>query len=94
LKLTCTSDDMVPLAKAVGLQPPVRLWKPEERDQLMAELDAAYFILYGIKREDVAYILSTFRIPGEKRGQLLPPGGTLSRILWQYDELLGKSTGV
>jgi hypothetical protein len=54
LKLTCTSDDMVPLAKAVGLQPPVRLWKPEERDQLMAELDAAYFILYGIKREDVA----------------------------------------
>jgi hypothetical protein len=36
-------------------------WDEAERAQLMAELDAAYFLLYGINREDAAYILSTFK---------------------------------
>ncbi|MFA7237140.1 MAG: hypothetical protein WC058_09765 [Phycisphaeraceae bacterium] len=35
-------------------------WDPADRIQLMAELDAAYFILYGIDRDDADYILSTF----------------------------------
>ena len=60
LKLSCTADDMRPLAAAAGLDPPVHKWKPEERAQLMAELDAAYFLLYGLDRDDVQYILSTF----------------------------------
>ena len=28
---------------------------------MMAELDAAFFLLYGIERDDVQYILSTFK---------------------------------
>ena len=50
------------------------LLTPADRKQLMAELDAAYFILYGIDRDDAAYILSTFSgvfeadplLPGER----------------------------
>ncbi len=70
LKLTCTAEDMRPLAEACGFKEGVHQWKPAERAELMAELDAAYFTLYGIKRDDVEYILSTFTGPGREP----PPG--------------------
>ena len=61
LKLSCTADDMKPLAKACGVNPLVHKWNPDERDQLLAELDAAYFILYGVDREDMIYMLTAFQ---------------------------------
>jgi hypothetical protein len=36
-------------------------WDEAERAELMAELDAAYFHLYGLSRDDAEYILSTFK---------------------------------
>jgi hypothetical protein len=69
LKLTCTAEDMLPLAEACNFTSGIfqreyggRLnrWDEEERARLMAELDAAYFHLYGINRDDAEYILSTF----------------------------------
>src|SRR5439155_6784062 len=54
LKLSCTADDMIPLAAACDFQGSrgdgVHLWKESERAQIRAELDAAYFHLYGIER--------------------------------------------
>jgi hypothetical protein len=41
-------------------------WDEERRFVLHCELDAAYFHLYGIAREDVAYIMETFRVWREK----------------------------
>ena len=67
LKLTCTADDMRPLAEAAGFDPPVHKWNPGERAELMAELDAAFFLLYGIDRDDAEYILSTFARPAGGR---------------------------
>ena len=61
LRLTCTSDDMRPLAEAAEFKPGVVKWKEAERAELRAELDAAYFRLYGIGDEDVEYILGTFQ---------------------------------
>ena len=87
LKLTCTAEDMQPLAEAAGFDPPVHSWKPEERARLLAELDAAYFLLYGLKRDDVEYILSTFartRQPDESTGHLVQ---TDTAILESYDRL-------
>ena len=87
LKLTCTANDMRPLAKAAGLQKEVHKWKPEERSELQAELDAAYFILYSVKRPDIEYILDTFtrtrRCDEPALGRFRP--GEL--ILDAYDEL-------
>jgi hypothetical protein len=60
LKLTCTANDMRPFAEAAELDPPVYKWRADERAQLKADLDAAFFHLYGIDREDVEYILGTF----------------------------------
>ena len=61
LKLSCTADDMKPLAKACGMKPPVHQWNQDERNLLLAELDAAFFILYGVDREDMIYMLTAFQ---------------------------------
>jgi hypothetical protein len=82
LKLTCTSNDMRPLAKAARFDPPVHKWKPE--------LDAAYFLLYGIQRDDVEYILSTFRGAGSPPESTLIPVTTAALILKHYDRLQAK----
>jgi type I restriction-modification system DNA methylase subunit len=91
LKLTCTSNDMIPLAEAAGFEPPVHKWNPEERAKLMAELDAAYFILYGIDRDDVEYILSTFQGLGKRDADMFGGADTATLILSYYDEFLAKS---
>jgi len=97
LKLSCTSSDMVPLADACGfnagdeLGGRINRWKPQERADLLAELDAAYFHLYGIEREDAEYILSTFKIAG-KPVEGLPGTRTLAeRVLDTYDHLAANS---
>ena len=61
LKLTCTSDDMLPFAKAADFTPAPHRWREDERARLRAELDAAYFALYRISREEIDYILTTFQ---------------------------------
>ena len=91
LKLTCTADDMRPLAEAVEFDPPVHKWNPAERARLMAELDAAFFLLYGIKRDDVEYILSTFsraRRDEDLAGELFP---VETSIVGVYDQLMQRS---
>ena len=37
-------------------------WDEERRFIIRCELDALYFHLYGVEREDIAYILDTFLI--------------------------------
>ncbi len=87
LKLTCTADDMRPLAEATGLKPSVHKWNPEERAQLQAELDAAFFLLYGVKRKDVEYILSTFSGTRRRDESQFGSFRTASLLLDAYDEL-------
>jgi hypothetical protein len=90
LKLTCTSNDMIPLAEAAGLEPPVHPWKPTERADLMAQLDAAYFILYGIERDDVEHILSTFTGASEAPPDMFGTVSVADKILKHYDHLCSK----
>ena len=53
----------------------------------MAELDAAYFLLYGIERNDVEYILTTFAGLRDESSDLLAGSNTTTRILQFYDDL-------
>jgi hypothetical protein len=93
LKLTCVSNDMKPLAEAAGFKPLIHTWDPRERAELQAEIDAAFFLLYGVRREDVEYILSTFNgIKKESEG-LLTGGTTQGRILACYDKFWEAAAG-
>ena len=62
LKLTFTAHDMAPFAKDLGYTGPPFPWDEEKRRHLRARLDALYFHLYGLSRDDTEYILSTFPI--------------------------------
>lgn len=92
LKLTCTANDMKPLAEAAGFDPPVHRWNPAERAELLAELDAAYFILYGIDRDDAVYILSTFQGIQDDGNASFVSGATSQSqlILEAYDKLISR----
>jgi hypothetical protein len=83
LKLSCTAEDMIPLAKACDFMGSrgdgVHLWKEAERAEIRAELDAAYFHLYGVERSDVEYMLSTFSNAGVVRDD----ERTSQQILWK-----------
>ena len=62
LRLTYTAHDMAPFARDLGYDGPPFIWDEEERRHLRARLDALYFHLYGLSREDADYVLSTFPI--------------------------------
>jgi hypothetical protein len=62
LELTYTAWDLEPFARDCGYEGPPFRWDPERRFLLRAELDAAFFHLYGLSRDDVAYILDTFPV--------------------------------
>jgi len=87
VRLTCVSNDMKPLAEAAGFKPLVYRWDSMERAELEAELDAAFFLLYGVNREDAEFILSTFSGISRECEGAFPGGSTLERILASYDRL-------
>jgi hypothetical protein len=66
LELVYTSWKMAPFARELGNAGPPFLWDEERRSLLRAELDAACFHLYGIKCEDVEYIMEAFPIVKRK----------------------------
>ncbi|MCY3939264.1 MAG: restriction endonuclease [Chloroflexi bacterium] len=62
LRLTYTAHDMAPFARDLGHDGPPFAWDEEERRHLRARLDALYFHLYGLDRDDARYVLGTFPI--------------------------------
>lgn len=90
LKLTCTSNDMIPLAKACGFSPTIHKWNQRERAELIAELDAAFFLLYGIDRKDIEYILSTFAGVRKEHKKTLDGLCTFDLVLKHYERLREK----
>ena len=66
LELTYTAWDLQPFARDCGYHGPPFRWDEERRFLLRCELDAAYFHLYSIERDDVDYIMETFPIVKRK----------------------------
>ena len=62
LRLTYTAHDMATFARDLGHDGPPFIWNEGERRHLRARLDALYFHLYGLSRDDAAYVLDTFPI--------------------------------
>jgi hypothetical protein len=87
LELSYTTYDMAPFADDLGDEGPPFRWHEERRFAMRAELDAAFFHLYGIVRDDVDYIMETF--PVVKRRDIDRRGSfhTKELILQVYDAM-------
>jgi DEAD/DEAH box helicase len=62
LELTYTAWDLEPFARDVGYDGPPFRWDPTRRFLLRSELDAAFFQLYDLSRDDTDYVMDTFPI--------------------------------
>ncbi|MGI9338337.1 MAG: Eco57I restriction-modification methylase domain-containing protein [Gammaproteobacteria bacterium] len=62
LRLTYTANDMTPFARDMGHKGKPFIWNEEERAHLRAQLDALYFWLYGIDKNDATYMMDSFSI--------------------------------
>jgi hypothetical protein len=78
---------MRPLAEAAGFKEGVHKWDEAERAQLRAELDAAYFHLYGLDREEVHYVLDQFQGVVKEDAATGSPGPTRQAILEAFDAM-------
>ncbi len=87
LELTYTAWDLQPFAQDCGYNGPPFAWDEQRRFQLRCELDAAYFHLYGIARDDVDYIMDTFPIVRRKDEQQHGEYRTKRVILELYDRM-------
>lgn len=66
LRLSYTAWDLQPLAHDLGYEGEPFEWDEADRRHRIARLDALFFHLYGIKRDDAEYILDTFPIVREQ----------------------------
>ena len=96
LKLTCTAEDMLPLADACHFTSGsfqaeyggrLNKWDEAERAELMADLDAAFFHLYGIARDEAEYVLSTFKGIHDQHPLFLGGSSIAQRIVQRYAEM-------
>ncbi len=87
LELTYTAWDLKPFAEDLAYSGPPFRWNPERRFLLRAELDAAFFHLYGIVRDDVDYIMETFPIVKKNDEKAFGEFKTKRVILEIYDEM-------
>ncbi|MFV2008443.1 MULTISPECIES: Eco57I restriction-modification methylase domain-containing protein [unclassified Micromonospora] len=82
-----TAYDMRGISSVVGDAGQPFRWDPQRRELLRAELDAAYFHLYGVDRDDVDYIMETFKVVREKDERAHGEFRTKRLILERYDAM-------
>ena len=92
LELTYTAWDMQPFARDLGYDGAPFVWDDERRFLMRCELDALYFHLYGIERDDVAYIMDTFPIVKRKDEAAHGEYRTKRVILEMYDQMASMPT--
>jgi hypothetical protein len=87
LELTYTAVDMEPFARDLGFEGQPFAWDDERRFWLRAELDAAFFHIYGLQRDEVDYIMETFPIVKRKDIDAHGSFRTKDAILDLFDQL-------
>ena len=92
LELTYTAWDLAGFAADFGYHGAPFRWDSARRELLRAELDAAFFHLYGIERDDVDYIMDTFPIVKRKDEAAHGEYRTKRLILERYDALAAAAT--
>lgn len=91
VELTYTAWDLEPFARDVGFDGPPFRWDAERRFLLRCELDAAFFHLYGLNREDTAYVMDTFPIV-RKHDEKAYREYRTKRVILEIHDALAEST--
>jgi hypothetical protein len=86
LKLSYTSKALIKFANDLNYFNDPFLWDENERFYLQCELDAIFAHLYGLSKEEVAYILETFPIVKKKDIFKFNCFRTKETVLKLYDE--------
>jgi hypothetical protein len=95
LELTYTAWDLAPFARDCGNDGPPFRWDAARRFLLRCELDAAFFHLYGLGRDDAAYVLDTFPVVRKRDEAQHGEYRTARVILEVYDRMADAArTGV
>ena len=87
LELSYTAWDLKQFAVELGFDTPPFFWDIDRRSLLRCELDALYFHLYGLARDDAAYIMDTFPIVKRKDEEKWEEYRTKRVILEIYDAM-------
>jgi hypothetical protein len=87
LELVYTAYNMAAYGHDLGDDGPPFKWDEERRFLIRAELDALFFRLYGIERDDVDYIIETFPIAKRKDVAKYGSYRTKETILEFYDQM-------
>ena len=78
---------MAQFGEDLGYHGPPFRWDEERRSLIRAELDALMFHLYGVNRDDVAYIMDTFPIVKRQDEEKPEELRTKRLILERYDAM-------
>lgn len=97
-ELSYTASDLGSWAQDIGYGGPPFRWEVERREILGAELDAAFFLLYGLSREDVGWVLESFESLAGKQRRAIDKGGhgefrTKRLVLERYDAMVKAGEG-
>lgn len=87
VELSYTAWDLAAFGADAGFAGSPFRWEPERRALIQAELDAAFFHLYGLSREDTDYVLETFPIVKKNDEKKFGEYRTKRLILERYDAL-------
>ncbi len=88
LELVYTAWDIKQFAEDLGYRGSPFVWDEERRFLIRCEIDAAFFHLYGIGREDVDYIMDTFPLVKRKDEKQYHEYRTKLVILEVYDDMM------
>ena len=92
LELTYTSHDLIDWAEDIGYEGEPFIWDEERRLKLKSELDALFFHMYGLNREQVEWVLESFNVLKGYEEKSFDKGGygefkTKRLILESYDAM-------
>lgn len=87
LELCYITAELISFARDLGDAGDPFRWDEERRAVIRAELDALFFHLYGISREDADYILNTFPIVKRKDEAKYGTYRTKDLVLAEYDRM-------
>ncbi|CUW32428.1 MULTISPECIES: Eco57I restriction-modification methylase domain-containing protein [Streptomyces] len=86
-ELIYTTPDLGGFARELGDTGPPFRWDPDRRALLRAELDAFFFHLYGVTRDDTAYVLDTFNVTRDNDVKEYGRYRTKDLVLAAYDRM-------